>query len=272
MGVLENDLTFDVIVPAAGSSSRFGEGSKLDADLGGRPVLQRTVELFVKRPEVRRVVVAGPADEGAFAEFKLRYGDKLGLMGCVVVQGSAESRAATVRRALEALDDGAPGAERIVVHDAARPLTPIELIERVFSASAEHGAVVPGVAVADTLKRVGGEAVSPGAVDPLDAILGDAGKLDLDARMVVGTVSREGLYGIQTPQVFEAGLLRRAYAAPGASGGGGPGGVTDDAGLVEALGEPVAVIEGSPLNIKITTRADLELARAILDAGRRSVL
>ena len=102
-----------VIIPAAGSSSRFAEAavaggldpgairSKLDEDLGGRPVLQRTVELFAQHPDVKTIIVAGPHDEAAFTDFKLRYGDKLGLLGVKLCQGGRTHRFETVAAALK---------------------------------------------------------------------------------------------------------------------------------------------------------------------------
>src|SRR5262245_48657486 len=99
-----------VIIPAAGASSRYlemgGLRSKLDEDLGGKPVLQRTVELFTKHDDVVQIVVAGPADEAAFAEFKDRHADRLGLLGAKLCAGGKTHRYETVRNALiEVRDD-----------------------------------------------------------------------------------------------------------------------------------------------------------------------
>jgi len=251
-----SELTIDVIIPAAGRSSRFGGvRSKLDEDLGGRPVLQRTVELFVKRPEVRSVVVAGPLE--GYDEFLAMHGDKLGLMGVTVCEGGEAHRYETVANALAHLEEGAT---HIAVHDAARPCASIELIDRVFECAKKHDAVVPGVALSDTLKRVSVQTHKDEEVDPLDAILGDAGKPGTDVRTVEQTVSRENLVRVQTPQVFRAALLRRAYAQGDLSS-------TDDASLVEKLGERVVVVEGDPMNIKITRRGDLDHARRIMNTG-----
>lgn len=259
-----SDLTIDVIIPAAGRSSRFGGQlpggrSKLDEDLGGRPVLQRTIELFVKRPEVRSIVVAGPGgiDEGEYEEFLAMHGDKLGLMGVTLCRGGETHRYETVAKALEHVGEDAT---HIAVHDAARPCVSNELIDRVFEASKKHDAVVPGIEVSDTLKRVSAEAEADEDVDPLDAILGEAGKPNTSVRTVEETVSRANLVCVQTPQVFRAELLRRAYAQDDLSS-------TDDASLIEKLGERVAVVEGDPMNIKITRKSDLHHARLIMKAG-----
>src|SRR5215471_1099273 len=111
-----------VIIPAAGASSRYlatgGLRSKLDEDLGGKPVLQRTVELFTKHDDVGQIVVAGPADDASFEEFRQRHGDRLGLHGAKLVKGGVTHRYETVKAALaEVADD----CTHIAVHDAARP-------------------------------------------------------------------------------------------------------------------------------------------------------
>jgi 2-C-methyl-D-erythritol 4-phosphate cytidylyltransferase len=256
-----------VIIAAAGSSRRYtdadtsdagaGAGrSKLDEDLGGRPVLQRTVELFTKVAEVSRIIVAGPADDEAYAAFRARHADKLGLLGVKICRGGRSHRWETVRNALaEVPGDGS--ITHVAVHDAARPCASERLIDRLLRAAAKHPAVIPALDVPDTLKRVSAQRVEDREVDPLAAILGGAGRPDTAVRLVEATIDRAGLVAVQTPQVFELALLRRAYAQADLSS-------TDDAQLVERLGEPVAVIDGEATNIKITRPADLHLARQIL--------
>lgn len=257
-----------VIIPAAGASTRFAQiaareqglasdapaRSKLDEDLGGRPVLQRTVELFQHVPEVATIIVAGPADPAAMASFRERYADKLGLLGVRLCAGGKDHRYQTVANALALVPDDCT---HVAVHDAARPCASAELIARVIDAAREHEAVVPGVDVADTLKRVDAAPVAPAADDPLAAILGVDTRAQVLRRRVSSTVDRAGLVAVQTPQIFRAALLRRAYAQADLSS-------TDDAQLVERLGEPVIVVEGDARNLKITRPADLALARAIL--------
>jgi 2-C-methyl-D-erythritol 4-phosphate cytidylyltransferase len=270
-------MNLAVIIPAAGSSRRYGEGdplggdagarSKLDEDLGGRPVLHRTVELFTKVPEVSTIIVAGPADEEAFNQFRLRHADKLGLLGVRLCRGGKDHRYETVANALREIPDGEPdGCTHVAIHDAARPCASEELIERVLRAAERHGAVIPGIDVPDTLKRVSAERLAE-APDPLAAILGSAGTSAAAVRAVEGTVDRAGLVAVQTPQVFRLDLIRRAYAQTDLSS-------TDDAQLVERLGERVVVVEGDPSNIKITRPRDLLLARLILGvkgpAGREA--
>lgn len=260
-----DELNVALILPAAGASRRFHEESeasglvagrsKLDEDLGGRPVLQRTVELFNKLPEVSFIVVAGPADDAEFASFKDRHADKLGLLGATLCRGGKHHRYQTVANALKVVPESCT---HVAVHDAARPCASPELIERVFDAARMgHKAVIPGIDVPDTLKRVASEWIERTQDDPIAAILGEGGSKKKLGRKVETTVDRSGLVAVQTPQLFEAGLLRRAYAQQDLAS-------TDDAQLVERLGELVVVVPGEPTNIKITRPADVVLARAIL--------
>jgi 2-C-methyl-D-erythritol 4-phosphate cytidylyltransferase len=145
----------------------------------------------------------------------------------VVVVGG-DTRAASVRAGLAAVP---ATAEVVVVHDGARPLASPALFRAVVDAVAEGvDAAVPGLAVADTLKRV-------------------------DSDVVTATVPRHGLVAVQTPQAFRAGVLRRAHE--------GTPEATDDAALVESLGGTVRVVPGEPRNIKVTTIADFEIAQAL---------
>jgi 2-C-methyl-D-erythritol 4-phosphate cytidylyltransferase len=253
-------MNIAVIIPAAGASRRYAEGqasprSKLDEDLGGRPLLHRTVELFNKHPDVSLVVVAGPADDADFAGFRDRHGDKLGLFGVKLCKGGAEHRYETVRNALALVPEACT---HVAVHDAARPCASPELIDRIFDAARDgHGAVIPGVDVPDTLKRVDPAPVKAAKPDPLAAILGDDAAAKPVGRAIVETVDRTNLVGVQTPQVFERALLVRAYAQKDLSS-------TDDAQLVERLGERVLVVPGEASNIKVTRAGDIHLCRAIL--------
>jgi 2-C-methyl-D-erythritol 4-phosphate cytidylyltransferase len=244
-----------VIIAAAGRSQRFGSGDKLAADLGGRPVLLRTVEAFARRNEVGGVLVAAPPD--SFQEFRERFGATLGFHGATVVEGGRAERWETVRKALAHVPESAT---HVAVHDAARPAVPDDLLDRVFEAAATLPAVVPAIPVPDTVKRVAGEATRiEEAEDAVaDSILGTETRRSTSARRVLETLPRAGLVLVQTPQIFRADLLRRAYAQPDLTG------VTDDAGAVERLGETVWVVEGDARNIKITTSRDLALVRAIL--------
>jgi 2-C-methyl-D-erythritol 4-phosphate cytidylyltransferase len=227
-----------VIVPAAGRSSRFGGSSGLGhpatkkkpfVDLKGRPVWLRSVEHFVNRKDVvQTLVVVSPDDLDWFRE---KFRPNLAFLDIELVTGGAE-RADSVFNALEQVRDEA---EFVAVHDAARPLLCEQWIDRIFQVAAETGAAIPGIPVASTLKRV-----------------------DANSN-VEATVPRERLWEAQTPQVFRKELLQQAYAAR-------KGNATDEASLVEAVGHPVRVVEGSPMNFKITRADDLRMAAAVLDA------
>ncbi|WP_435011330.1 2-C-methyl-D-erythritol 4-phosphate cytidylyltransferase [Tundrisphaera lichenicola] len=225
---------FAVILPAAGRSTRFGDPKqkKIYVDLDGRAVWLRAADSFLGRDDVAQVIVAiHPEDRELFDR---RYGAEVAFREITVVEGGAE-RHDTIAKALEAVD---PSVDHVAVHDAARPCLASEQVDAVFAAAIEHGAALLAVAVADTLKRVG-----------LDGV-------------IVETVPRAGLFGAQTPQVFRKDLLVRAYA----NRAGLDEAITDDTQLVEAIGHPCHVVEGSPMNLKITTAADLRLASAILKA------
>jgi 2-C-methyl-D-erythritol 4-phosphate cytidylyltransferase len=247
-------IRVSVIIPAAGSSRRYGM-DKLGQDLGGRALLLRTVELFTKRDEVRSIIVAGPPDD--LDGFRDRFGAQLGFHGVQIVAGGRVERWETVRNALAVVPQDTT---HVAVHDAARPGASDELIGRVFEAAKVHPAVIPGLAVADTLKRVSEETVRAEAEDAVaDLILGEAAEAATSkGRFVQGTVDRTNLVAVQTPQIFEIGLLRRAYAQADLSG------ATDDAGLVERLGEKVLVVDGEFRNLKITVPDDLSLMRTML--------
>lgn len=251
-----------LLIPAAGASRRYagagGLRSKIDEDLGGRPVLQRTIELFVKHeavgPLVSAIVVAGPHDAEAFAEFKDKYADRLGLLGCTITPGGVTHRYETVRNLLAKTPEDCT---HVVVHDAARPCTPPELVEKVVEMARRFPAVIPAVEVSDTLKRVVATEEAEGEDDAAARILGVSAAEGPKLRVVEKTLDRRGVHAVQTPQVFRADVLRRAYAQPNLDS-------TDDAALVERLGERVVVVDGDARNIKITKPVDLLLARAIL--------
>lgn len=214
------------VVTAAGSGERLGAGiPKAFVELGGRTMLEHAVDGLLVSGVIGRVVVAVPADRVSQAAALLE--DR-----ATVVEGGAE-RHDSVGRALAAVGE----AEFILVHDAARPFTPADQIRRVVAALVDGvRAVIPVLRVVDTVKVVDANGV------------------------VLGTPERAGLRAVQTPQGFEAALLRRAYERVGSFAG------TDDASLVENLGTPVHTVDGDVLAFKITTPLDLRLARAVLSS------
>lgn len=226
-----------VIVPAAGRGERLGPGSpKALRTLDGSPMLLHAVRAVAAARAVGQVVVAAPADEveGVRAVLAGHLEDT----ELTLVSGG-QTRQESVARALIAVR---PDIDIVLVHDAARPLVPVELVEAVIVAvRAGAPAVVPGLAVADTVK----------AID--------------DRCVVSGTPDRSVLRAVQTPQGFVRDVLRRAHALVDPS----EEPRTDDAGLVEGLGIPVLVIPGHEEAFKVTRPLDLVLAEAVL-ARRRS--
>lgn len=245
------------IIPAAGSASRFGE-DKLARLLGGRPVLIRAVEVLSRREEVRDIIVAGPPD--SMDEFRERFGAALGFLGATIVEGGRTDRWETVAAALAHVPDDCT---HIAVHDAARPCPGEAMLDRLFQAAQQLPAVIPGLPVYATVKQVDlSDATVIRDEDALsDSILGEASDLGVRATPVLRTLDREGLVLAQTPQIIEAPLLRRAYAE------GDPAGCTDEASLVEQIGETVHVVEGDPMNVKLTVEDDWPLAEAALAQG-----
>lgn len=219
------------VVPAAGSGQRLAAGvPKAFFHLDGRTLVERAVSCLLESGVVDRVVVAVPADRTGQA--KLILGRE-----ATVVAGGA-NRGESVGRALAAVAD-AQQPSFVLVHDAARPLTPPGLVVRVVEAlRAGHSAVVPALPLSDTIKAV-------------------------DANgMVLGTPERAGLRAVQTPQGFATELLLRAYQRAGEVTGGVD--FTDDASMVEHIGGQVQVVDGDPLAFKITTQWDILLAQAIV--------
>ncbi|HXD85323.1 MAG TPA: 2-C-methyl-D-erythritol 4-phosphate cytidylyltransferase [Urbifossiella sp.] len=221
-----------VIIPAAGQSSRFGGREKKPfASLDGRPIWQRSAELFWTRDDVSKVyLVIAPHDRD---EFRTRFAHLIAFANAEVVDGGQE-RFDSVANALARIPESV---DLVAVHDAVRPLGTTALVDAVVNAAAKCGAAMLAIPVADTLKRV-----------------------DAATQRIVGTIDRAGLWQAQTPQVFRRDWLVEAYARRGEF----PGSITDDAQLVEALGHSVTVVPGSPMNFKITTREDLDLAEAIV--------
>ncbi len=250
-------MNIAVIIPAAGMSKRFGAASKIEQDVAGRAVFLRSVELFINRPRIGRIILAVNPD--AIDEFRFRWGDKLSFHGVRIVAGGKTERWETVLNALKEVDDTFT---HVAVHDAARPLASVKLIDRIVDAAERYVAVIPAVAVNGTLKRVEERPPAQQPADPLADILGSEATPQTNVRRVVATVDRRDMVEVQTPQVFERALLLRAYEQITA-GRVDPATITDDAGLIESLGEPVHVVEGEVTNLKITRLDDLKLAEAI---------
>jgi len=219
-----------VIIVAAGRGRRMGSSlPKVFLPLAGQTVLARSVRAFLHHPRIARVVVA-VADEAAT---RRALGEDAGRVAMVA---GGERRQDSVLSGLASIGD----ADIVLIHDAARPLVEPSLIDAVIVAASKYGAVVPVTPVAATVKRLGGDG------------------------FVAATVPRQEFGLAQTPQGFQAKLLRRAFES-----GNDDETATDDAALVERLGVRVRAVEGSPRNIKITVPADLALAESLLAAPHR---
>jgi 2-C-methyl-D-erythritol 4-phosphate cytidylyltransferase len=217
---------FAVIIAAAGRALRFG-GDKLSRGIAGRSVLEHSIRAFIDREDVAILVIAcseaRPLPETIAGHPKVSR-----------CPGGVH-RAQSVLNGLQRLDELGVPAGFVAVHDAARPAVSQELIDRVFQAARQKGAAVPGIAVADTIKRV-------------------------DSGHVRQTLPRSELVAVQTPQAARRDWLLEAFAAwPGALSE-----VTDDAQLLEATGKAVAVVEGDAANVKVTRGEDLEALKRLL--------
>ncbi|MBD8079099.1 2-C-methyl-D-erythritol 4-phosphate cytidylyltransferase [Cellulosimicrobium arenosum] len=241
------------VLTAAGSGARLGHAvPKALVELGGVPLLVHAAQRLCASGVVDALVVTAPPGHVDEVARLVRAAPGIDLPVHVVDGGP--TRQASVAAGLRAgLDDrglvppAAGEIDVVLVHDAARPLAPTDLVRRVEQAvRAGYRAVVPGLVVTDTVKRV---VPAPG------------GGID----EVAETVDRASLRAVQTPQGFDRDLLERAHAAAAAGGADESSAATDDAGLVEALGETVHVVAGSSAAAKITTGHDLRVAALTLE-------
>ncbi len=227
---------FAVILPAAGKSTRFSaqQRKKPFVELKGRPVWVRTAEHFVNREDVAQTLIVISPDDLDW--FKEKFRPNLAFMEIEIVTGGKE-RADSVENALARIH---AEVDFVAVHDAARPLLTAKWIDAVFKEAERSDAAIPGIPVTSTIKRVQ--------------------TTEKNGHLIQETVSRDQLWLAQTPQVFRRDLLLEAYAKRGEFS------ATDEASLVEKFGHPVAIVPGSPMNLKITTYEDFKMAEALLDA------
>lgn len=219
------------IICAAGPGSRFGgKRKKQFVDVIGRAVFIRSIELFANRDDTRQILLGISEEDEEIVSVK--WGSNLKFFGIKTFFGGAE-RFDTISTALDLLKDDI---NLVAVHDACRCCATEQLVDKVIAAAAVTGAAMPACPVTATLKEV------------------------KDAT-IVRTVDRTGLFEAQTPQVFDAALLKKAYANLGTLD---KAQVTDDAFLVEALGQKVAIVEADSSNIKITRQSDIPIAEAII--------
>jgi len=222
---------FGVIICAGGSGSRFGGKKKKPfVEVAGRAAFLRSIEFFADREDVKQILVAIPVQEEEMA--KIKWGATLSFMGAKFCHGGSE-RFETVAKAMELIKDDI---DFIAVHDSVRCCLTNEWVDNVFAEAERTGAAMLACPVVATIKRV------------------KDGK-------IIETVDRSGLYEAQTPQVFDAKLLKKAYAN---LKNVDESQITDDSGLVEALGREVSIVETDNSNIKITRPIDVAIAEAII--------
>ena len=220
------------IIVAGGSGTRFGaQMPKQFLELGGKPILMRTIEAFVgnERDCSLDVIVTLPADQFELWQ-QLCERHSFSVPHHIVAGG--DSRWHSVKNALDSIVDAAD-VDVIAVHDGVRPLVTAALIKRALDTARLHGSAIPVVTLNDSVRQLDGETSH--------------------------ALNRSSLRAVQTPQVFEAGLLMDAYRQPFDAL------FTDDASVVERMGHSVALVEGDPQNLKITRPMDLALAEYLLN-------
>ncbi len=239
-----------VIVPAAGLGTRMAPPSPPKAkkqapskqfkELGGVPILVHTLRRFAACPDVYEIIVALRKDEisGFRTQLERQFPEILNKKLKIVEGG--EHRQNSVANALAQV--AADGDDIVLVHDGVRPFVTHQIIREVIEAVQKHGAAIAGMPAVDTVKRV--ERTADGAV-------------------IKATIPRASIVMAQTPQGFRYDILKKAFDDATADGFLG----TDEASLIERAGRPVAVVMGSPRNLKITTPADMELAEFYLKIG-----
>ncbi|HUS74030.1 MAG TPA: 2-C-methyl-D-erythritol 4-phosphate cytidylyltransferase [Sedimentisphaerales bacterium] len=227
-----------VIICAAGASSRFGgKRKKPFVDVAGRAAFLRSVELFANRDDVKQTLLAIAPEDQELVEVK--WGPNLKFYDVQTCFGGAE-RFDTVKKAMELLKKNI---DLIAVHDAVRCCVTKKWIDDCFAVAAKTGAAMLACPVAATIKKV-------------------------KDNTIIKTIDRKGLYEAQTPQVFEASLLRKAYENLEKLD---KNKISDDSQLIEALGHKVSIVETDSSNIKITRKSDVAIAEAILKSRAKAI-
>ena len=224
------------VIVAAGSSSRMQGTDKIWASLEGEPLISHTVRVFQESPVIHEIILVAREDVqdqlGTLCQ-------EMGFDKVKIIVAGGDTRAHSV---MKGLDHVSKGVKLVAVHDGARPLVTMELVEAAVQGAARYHAAAPAIPVKDTIKSA-------------------------ENRIVTGTPDRSTLFAVQTPRVFDFDLLRGALqqalerTLP----------VTDDCSAVEALGMSVYLTKGSEENIKVTTPLDLILADAILKRRKEQV-
>ena len=218
------------IIPAAGSATRMGGPVRKPLlTIGGRPILIHTLRNLVRVKAINEIIIVVNPKDVELVQKEL--GQELTSLRVSAVIAGGRHRFNSVQIGLRHVDKRC---NLVLVHDAVRPFVAPELVRAVTARARKTGAAILAIPVTDTVKRV-------------------------HLGRIAETVDRKPLWLAQTPQVFRRDILEAAYARPR------PRWVSDDAQLVELLGRPVAIVPGSPLNLKITTPDDLLLAQALTE-------
>ncbi len=219
-----------VIIPAAGQGVRFGASlPKQFLEVKGKSLLFWTIKAISQFPSIDEyIVVLPPKDFELYQQMVSFWALELKIKNPLKITPGGRERQESVWNGLKMVSKDI---EWVAIHDGARPLVSTSLIERVINKAKTLGAAIPAIPVRDTVKRVNSENST-----------------------VEKTVDRKTLWLAQTPQVFKKDIILKAYEHALSSGFIG----TDDASLVENISHPVALVEGDPINIKITTREDME--------------
>jgi 2-C-methyl-D-erythritol 4-phosphate cytidylyltransferase len=252
---LQPEMKVVVIIPAAGLGTRMAPVpagdkpkpktlSKQFTELAGIPILIHTIRKFAQVEAVSEIWIALRENEisGFRARLEKEAGDVLNSKKKVELVAGGEHRQQSVQNALNAI--AAKADDIVLVHDAVRPFVTAEIIQEVIGAAQKYGAAIAGLPAVDTVKQV--ERTSEGA-------------------LIKATIPRAGIVMAQTPQGFRYQVIKKAFDEASADGFLG----TDEASMVERSGHDVAVVMGSPQNIKITTPADMELAEFYLETADR---
>ncbi|MFJ7978478.1 2-C-methyl-D-erythritol 4-phosphate cytidylyltransferase [Peribacillus sp. NPDC096379] len=227
-------MFYEVVIPAAGQGKRMKAGkNKLFIELIETPIIVYTLQVFDRDPACKRIILTiNPEEAAIFTGLIKKYEIKKTIK---LVPGGKERQQSVFNGLKEIKEDGL-----VLVHDGARPFIDHLLIKRLTEAAFTHGGAIVAVPVKDTIKKV-------------------------KDSMVIETVERSSLWAVQTPQAFRVSILKKAHEDAEKANYLG----TDDASLLERMGQPVVIIEGNYDNIKITTQEDLYFAEAILHKNKR---
>ncbi len=232
-----DNITVSAVITAAGSGTRFDKTTQKQFEyLGAKPLFLYSVETLSQCEYIKEIVITVPRDSTESTHTIIRN-EELSKVSGVVVGG--ETRQDSVAKGIKSLRETP---DIVLVHDGVRPFVSTEMINSVIEQAVKHDGAITAIAASDTIKQTPPE----------------------NSR-IEHTVEREGLWYAQTPQAFKYDVIREAFARAADDGFVG----TDEAQLAERIGADIEIIEGSPFNIKITTKDDMEMARLILNSTKR---